>query len=468
MQMNVWVQRVVVAGSLGVAALGWDAPASASGFAAAHFGGEHGNVTETNAFSLYYNPGALAFGADNDLVGDGELAIRHATWDHHSLQVVPNAPPAPAGADTGNTGRATLTNIFGGPAVAGSHKFGNLAVGAGLFVPFGGRVYWDKLPSSIDSKLPLASDGVQRWHVLDAQLQFIYTSVGAAYKLGPLSVGVAGNFIIESVATYEAHSLTGAIDSTNEGRAKLQASGFDGSFAAGAMFEVLPERLWLAFSYQAQPALGPQTLKGTLDYDVQGSKQHFDIDFHQSLPDIYRVGARFRASDSLELRVFGDLTRWSVMKAQCVNVQGPDANCVVYPNGMDASPPPHYVQANLVRNWNNTYGGRVGASYWVVPAVELFAGAGYETGASPDSTIEPATMDGDNVLASLGGRFKLTEVLYAQASFTSLFFFDRNVTTSQLFLSNGTDVKFPTSQQDGNGVYTQWIGVAQGDIEVQF
>jgi long-chain fatty acid transport protein len=126
------------------------------------------------------------------------------------------------------------------------------------------------------------------------------------------------------------------------------------------------------------------------------------------------------------------------------------------------------VQANLIRNWNNTYGGRAGASYWVMPAIELFAGAGYETGASPDATIEPATMDGDNVLLALGGRFKLTQMLYAQASFTSLYFFDRTVTTSQLFVNNGVYVRTPTQQQDGNGVYTQWIGVAQGDIEVQF
>jgi long-chain fatty acid transport protein len=466
--MKVKVQRVVMAGCVGLAVGGWASGASAAGFAAAHFGGEHGNVTETNALSLYYNPAGIGLGADTNIYGDGELAIRHATWNHPTTQTDPAAPPLPKGADTGNTGTATLTNVFGGPAVAASHRFGNLAIGAGLFVPFGGRVYWDKNSASLDPKFPLATDGVQRWHTMDAQLQFIYTSVGAAYKLGPVSIGAVGNFIIESVDTYQAHDLQGGIDATNEGRAKLQAGGFHGSFGVGVMVEAMPRKLWLGFSYQAQPGLGPETLGGTLDYTSQGSATHYNVDFHQSLPDIYRAGARWRASDILELRLFGDITRWSVLKSQCVNIQGPGASCVVYPDGTDASPPPHFVQANLVRNWKDTFGVRAGGSYWVIPEVEVFAGAGYETGASPDATIEPATMDGDNLLLAVGGRFKLTEFLYAQASYTQLYFFDRNVTASELFIQNGKDVKAPTSVEDGNGTYTQWIGVFQGSIEAAF
>jgi long-chain fatty acid transport protein len=467
-EMKVEVLKVVMAGCMGLAVGGWACTASASGFAAAHFGGEHGNVTESNALALYYNPAGIAFSSGTDLFGDGELAIRHATWDHPSTQVDPAAPPLPMGADTGNNGKATLTNVFGGPAFAASHSFGNFALGAGFFVPFGGRVYWDKNSASTDPKLPLAADGVQRWHVLDAQLQFIYTSLGAAYRYGPVSIGASGNFIIESIATYQAHTLSGGVDSTNEGRARLQASGFHGSFGAGVMVEAVPDMLWLGISYQAQPGLGPEKLKGSLDYDIQGSKTHYDIDFHQALPDIYRAGARFRASDVLELRLFGDVTRWSVMKSQCVNIQGPGSSCVVYPDGSDASPSPHYVQANLVRNWKDTLGGRVGGSYWLRPDIEVFAGAGYETGAVPDATMEPATMDGDNLLLALGGRFKVTQMLFLQASYTQLYFFDRTVTTSELFMKNGKDVRFPTGQEDGNGTYTQWIGVLQGDIEVQF
>jgi len=466
--MKIWVRRVVVAGPLGLALWGGSHPAFASGFASAHFGGEHGNVTETNPMSLYYNPGAIGFSEGTDLYGDAELAIRHATWDHPAQPVNPTDAPLPAGNDYGNTGTARLLNVFGGPAAGATTKFGNLAIGAGLFVPFGGRANWSKNPDANNPMFPLAADGVQRWHVIDAALTFIYTTAGAAYRLGPLSIGATGNLIISSVSTSQAHTTTNVIDSTSEGRADLNASGILGSFGVGAMLEAVPDRLWLGFSYQAQPGLGPETLKGTLDYTETGGTTKYNVDFHQSLPDIYRAGIRFRASDAVELRLFGDLTRWSVMKQQCVNIQGPGVDCVVFANGADASPPPGYVQANLVRDWNNTYGIRLGASYWVKPELEFFAGTGFETAASPDTTMEPATMDADNVLLALGARIKVTKVLYLQGSYTQLLFFNRDVTDSTLSEINGKDVRFPTQTQDGNGTYSQWIGVLQGSIEAKF
>jgi long-chain fatty acid transport protein len=479
--MNVWVQRVVVAGSVGLAFGGWARQAHASGFAAAHFGGEHGSVVGTNPMALYYNPGAMGFIEGTDIMGDGELAIRHATWDHPKQPTNPGDAPLPVGADYANTGHASLTNVFGGPAVGATHRFGNLAVGAGFFVPFGGRVYWDKNPEATNPLYPRAADGVQRWHNINAQLQFIYLSLGAAYKLGPLSIGVGGNFIIEQVKTLQAHTLNNTVDSTSEGRAALDVSAFDWSLGAGAMLEALPNKLWIGASYQSRPGpFGAQILKGTLTYDNPGSPStKYDVDFHQTLPDIFRAGVKFRASDVVELRLFGDVTRWSALQYQCVNLNKYGDDCKVYANGSDATidPPagpnkgsknPGSVQANLIRNWKDTFGIRAGGSYWALPELELFAGAGFETAAAPDATIEPAAMDANNVLLALGGRYRITEMLYLAASYTHLYFFDRTVTNSQLNAVNGVEVRFPTQQQDGNGTYGQWVGVFDGNIEAKF
>jgi long-chain fatty acid transport protein len=458
-----WIGGVVLAGVAGV-----PSSASASGFASAYFGGEHGNVVENNALSLYYNPGALAFGKGTDLFVDGELVVRHATWDHPAQAPDPNAPALPTGFDYANTGRATLLNVFGGPALAASHQFGDLALGVGLFAPFAGSESWSKNPTAADPSFPLAAAGIQRWHVIDASLAFIYATLGAAYRFGPVSIGVAGNVIFGSTSTTQAHTLTNVVDSTSEGRATLDVSGVYESFGAGAMVEALPEHLWFGLSYQAQPGVGAQTMKGTLRYDVQGTQTKYDVDVHQALPDIIRAGLRIRPTEDWELRLFGDYTRWSVLKSQCVNIHDPAANCTVYGSGADASPAPHYVLANLVRNWRDTFGLRAGASYWLTRGVELFGGAGFETGAVPDATIEPATMDGDNVRLSLGGRVRLTNAIYAAASYTQLYFFDRTVTASELYAVGGTDVRYPTQQQDGNGMYTQWIGIFDANLEAKF
>ena len=73
---------------------------------------------------------------------------------------------------------------------------------------------------------------------------------------------------------------------------------------------------------------------------------------------------------ALELRVFGDLTRWSRLQTQCVSVQGEP--CAVFPDGTDATPGSTTIQ-NVRRRWNDTYGANLGVSFWPSDAVELFA-----------------------------------------------------------------------------------------------
>ena len=115
--------------------------AQASGFSSARFGGEHGNPTESNPTALYYNPGGIAFSEGTHLFIDGSLAVRHATWQHAQSAHDVAEPP---GAEGANYGKATLTNVFAGPALGATTKIGDLAIGAGLFVPFAGRASWDQ------------------------------------------------------------------------------------------------------------------------------------------------------------------------------------------------------------------------------------------------------------------------------------------------------------------------------------
>ena len=122
------------------------------------------------------------------------------------------------------------------------------------------------------------------------------------------------------------------------------------------------------------------------------------------------------------------------------------------------------VQANYRRDWNDTYGVRVGGSYWLHPEVELVAGLGFETAAVPDSTLEPGVVDANNVGVALGGRFLIAGWFYLGASYTHLQFVNRdNTGRSTLALA-----KVPTQQQDGGGRYTQWIGIFDVNVEKQF
>jgi long-chain fatty acid transport protein len=388
----------------------------------------------------------------------------------------------------GNSGKGTLFNPFGAPAIAVTSKLGNLAFGIGFFVPFGGFAHWDKndqldaqalanhcLSSATAPPCPRAADGVARWHIIDGELSSIYFTAGVGYRLGPLSLGVSGNAILDTVRFNQAKNPSGAglPDSTNEGRITLDVNGVHGSFGAGAMIEAVPDQLYVGASYQAQPGLGAQTLTGTLDiYDAVPSHKPLteQVTFLQWLPDVYRAGARWRVSNVVELRAFGDYTRWSVMKAQCIGLQTKAKEgsyvqhpCNVYANGADASGGSYVIQ-NIPRNWNDTYGARLGGSYWLKPEIELFAGAGYETGAVPDSTLEPGLMDANNVGVAVGARFMFEDLFYLAVSYTHLQFFDRdNTGKSQL-----ETYALPTASQDGGGKYTQWIGIIDVNLHKEF
>ena len=435
----------------------------AAGFAAARFGGEHGQVVTTNPTALYYNPAGIAFSEGTHIFADGTLAMRHATWEH---PVTPIDFPDPLGAEGQGSGKATLSNVFGGPMLGATHRMGNLAFGASLTVPFGGRAAWDQnIRFENNATFPLAVDGIQRWHGIEGALTFIYLTAGAAYRIGPLAIGATGNLVLSSVHSLQAKGFAGQGDPnpSNEGRANIEVSGTHASFGLGAMYEALPERLWLGLSYQAQPGLGAQVLEGTLTNTYLGSGAPYPVRFHQALPDIVRLGARLRPMDTVELRLFGDFTRWSVMKSQCVVLATQDYPCVVNSDGSDASGAGAVLQ-NLRRRWNDTVGVRAGVSHWVVPAVELFAGLGYETAAVPDETLDPAIGDASSIAAALGARFRVLSSLFLAGSYTNLQFLNRDT----IGKSQTAAASFPTKRYDGAGRYTQWIGLFNVNAEFQF
>ncbi len=436
--------------------------ADAAGLATARFGAEQGSVVTTNPTALYYNPAGIGFSEGIHLFLDGQIALRSLTWDHAPA---PSDPPD-APQNVGNSGHAPLFNVFGAPARGATAKLGNFAFGAGLFVPFGGQEHFAQVSNFTNSDPSLAGavDGVQRWHVIEAKQAFIYATAGVAYRLGPLSFGVTGNVIPSSVSLTKAQNIgpTQLPNTASEGRADLDVSGTFGSFGAGVMVEAIEDRLWLGASYQAQPGMGSEALNGTLNISAGGSSTPQQaVTLTQSMPDIVRAGVKWRVKSDLELRLYGDYTRWSVMKSQCIGVEGKP--CQVFPDGSDASGL-GYTILNIRRNWNDTYHGHFGGSYWVKPEIELFAGAGFDTAATPDTTLEPSVADAFTIEGSVGGRFFLFNYLYFAASYTNLQYLNRDNTG----LSILANAQGPTVQADGGGKYTQWVGVFDLNVEKQF
>jgi long-chain fatty acid transport protein len=462
---------VVGAGAVALATVGGLRTANAAGFANTRIGGEEGTPTSTNPTSLLLNPGAMGFSTGSQLGVYGELLIRHFTWTRSATDAANDPFPDPADAQGANVGKAHLLNVFGGPAIGGTLKLGNLVLGAGFFSPFGGRQHWAQNDEFVDTKAgakyPYAAAGVQRWFDIDSALTVLYFTAGAAYRFGPLSIGAAGNFISTTLDATRAKDPLGqgVPNTSSEGRAFTDASSYNGSFNAGLMLEAVPNQLWFGASYQSQPGLGEMRLKGIIEIyggAQTGGTNTYQASVLQTMPDVIRGGVRWKLKHApLEFRLFGDFTRWSVNKYSCAGVTGDPCN----PGASGAAGTLDYNP----RNWNNTYGGRLGVSYWVKPEIELLFGAGYETAAVPDATMAPDTADANNIQGTLGARFKLTDSLFLSATYTQAQYFNRdNSGKSTLAEINGMPVPYPAVQEDGGGQYTQWIGYANANLEALF
>jgi long-chain fatty acid transport protein len=418
-----------------------------------------GNVTEGNPTALYFNPGAITASQGLHLYADGLLVLRRLTWTHPAA---PNEMPDPPGAQGANSGRAEAFNLFAGPMLGATLRLGNLALGTGVYVPFGGRVSFQKDKRFAGSAFPLAADGVQRWHTIEGNVTNVFATFGVAYRFGRLSLGATGNLIVSSFFDVRAKNPTGQgdPDTTREGRATVDVKGVYASFGVGTLFEAIDDKLWLGASYQAQPALGPMRMKGTITIDYRGSSAPYPGTLDLALPDIVRAGVRFRPKPSLELRLFGDFTRWSVLRATCAAIEG--HACVVDSTGADAGT--SGVLLNMRRNWRDTFGVRVGASHWLRQSLEGFVGAGFETAASPDATLEPETADSQNIAGAVGARVELPGKWFLGGSFTYLYFLTRdNTGKSQL-----TQAVLPTRGPDGGGIYTQWVAILNANVEKEF
>ena len=435
-------------------------PALASGFAVARFGGEQGHPTATNPTAIYYNPAGIGMSHGTHLFADLNLVWRTQSLNRPAAASDTADPPGGEGA---NTGEASLFNILPAPGIGVTTKLGELALGGAIYVPMGGRARWDTNPDwENHPQYPGPVDGVQRWWVIEGELLETYVTLAAAYDLGNVSLGLSGSLIRNQTNLIRARVGSGTNATASEGRSWLNVCSVSWGFGVGVLYEVSPDSFWIGASYTSKPDPFSDELieSGTLKNNFGGRISEDDVDLHQDLPDIYRLGIRARPSKQLELRLFGDFTRWSQMERQCVSRK--DSPCDLNPDGSQG--PSGAVLQNQPRNWNDTFGVRAGASLWTNDATEVLAGAGFSSNAVPDETLEPSLPDFDTITLSLGGRFELSDKIFVAASYTQFVFLPRDNRGKSTLAA----AQSPSAVPDAGAEYGQHIGALNLNADFEF
>jgi long-chain fatty acid transport protein len=432
--------------------------AGGSGLSIARFGGEHGTPMTTEPTAIYYNPSGIADSEGGHVMADLNIAARRATYTHSPA--ASDAMP-PSGLEGANAGRATLFNVLVEPFVGATYKLGHLAVGAAFYTPFGGQETWDQNGTYRGNRNAAgAVDGVQRWYILNGEIRSSFLSAAAAYDFGRLSVGVSANAIQTIVNTVQARNANGDNDVSSEGRAWLDTSSWDFSMGVGVTFKPT-ERMRIGLSYQSRPGFGNGIRAGgDLHTAFAGSSSTSRVGFITDLPDVFRAGVSFRPRNDVEVRLFGDYQRWSVLDHQCIAAG--NSGCSIRPDG--SANAGSDVVLNYRREWNDTFGVRAGASYWVRPEVELMAGAGYSSNAVPDSTLEPALLDFDAISASLGARFHPLARLGIGATYTQVFYLSRDTTGKSV----DPTLLPPSRSPDSGGKYSLALGLLNLNADFAF
>lgn len=459
--------------------------AHASGFAAARFGGEHGHPTTDNATAIYYNPAGIALSKGTHVFVDATTALRWASYDRPGSSV--NSAMSLDAAPGANDGKSTLFNGIVAPFIGATSDFGTDFIygGVALYFPFGGSAVWDKNPAYANSdRFPGGVDGTQRWYSIDGTIRSMYVTGALGFnirKIG-LTLGVSGSAIRSEVVTIRARNTDGTDDlvdsngNLKEGRSYIDVNGWQGGFAIGATYNLLKkDKLWLGASYTSQPNIaGGMTLEGSLYNTLAlASPSTTPVELTQTLPEIIRFGARYRPIEKVELRLFGDFTRWSVFDKQCVldkSIEGRKCDfsgvdtALEDPESFGAEGDVMGVTQHLPRYWKNAGGVRAGVSYWVLPQLEAYVGVGFDSNAVPVQTLDPALMDMNKMSTSVGARWQMIKHLAVSLTSTELFFF--TVDTKGKNALN--KFQSPTKQPDANGEYKQFFQLFNLYLDVSF
>jgi long-chain fatty acid transport protein len=263
------------------------------------------------------------------------------------------------------------------------------------------------------------------------------------------------------VHTVRAKNAAGSNDLDTEGRSQLDVSGTDWSLGFGAIYEAMPKKLWIGASYQSRPNFGGnQELDGELTNYLGGPGRPEDVFLETNLPDVYRLGARWKPAPDIELRLFGDYQRWSALEQHCVVRKGKKCEF----NEETRLPGPDTLLYQK-REWDDTFGVRVGGSWWTNEDLELFSGLGFSSNAVPDKTLEPALPDWDGFSVALGARMALIENLHAALSYTQLFYLPRDNQGKSTLDDNAPGT---ARGPDAGGKYTQSVGVVNVNVDYKF
>jgi long-chain fatty acid transport protein len=335
--------------------------------------------------AIYFNPAGLAFQQGTNFYAGGTFVIPTHTYKNSST-----------GAET-----STDNQIFFPPSVYGTYAINSdLVVGIGVFTPYGLGTRW-----------PSGWEGDRS--AVNTQIQTLYFNPSIAYKINDqLSVGFGVSYIYGSVDLSKNLSSTSLLS--------MSGTGHDWGFNCGILYKPL-DKLSIGASFRSLTKL---KFSGDVSFGSIGVKGNATI----PLPASAYLGAAYQVSPDLTIEADLQFVGWSSYYDLTMNFTDiPSAYSSVIPSS-----------STSIKNWDDSYMGRIGAEYKLNTDWKLRGGLVYDITPQPRSTTEPMMPDADRVDISVGAGYKITENLYVDATYMLALFSEKSAPISTTAISAGT------------------------------
>lgn len=443
---------------------------AASGFDAPALGGGQSSPVARDAAAVHFNPGQLGYINRTELdVGLGLIfgSIGYQRDRRGQYQYSDNLdfsdPVDPVDLDPSRTGltppvRATPVGPIVDAFLAVPVIADRLTIGAGFYIPYA-------------ALLTLPSGGDQRFQAQTITLISTHTTISAGLKLHDvISIGGGVSYVLSIMQLSKVQDF-GAVQSFADGLAgpPINQQNSFGPNAPSTVREldVLARQADIGpawshgVSFNAGVALRPtKKLDLALVYQ-HGSKMRLNGDFTLNMDDEFFTqdlaaqGVQFdplvKGKAHIELRLPKRITLGAGHQVhQKLKIDG--ALSYVFYSDFDVvditltSPQLEQpalgigqsVPQDLVRNWKNTVHAELSLRGQATKKLLLSGTIGYQSGASPDSTIDMSSPDGHRLLGGAGMEYAISDRFSMLGDLRMQGILPRTVTDSDYDLGNGT------------------------------
>jgi len=334
--------------------------------------GHVGTALNFDASSMQWNPGALATLDQKYSFSVGGFATIIKTEF------------------TGSLGKEETDNPTGTPFyLYGSMKVNNkLAIGLGVYTPFGNKVDWGKDWSGKDL-------------IQDIQLKAIYIQPTISYQFADwISVGAGLNIVYGAFELNKALATGGATDNVN-----LSGNTIKYGYNLGVFLQPT-EKLNIGLSYRSQVDIKLDYSEGDVDFTIANATlspafPDGGVAATLPLPASFNFGLAYQLNEKWLVSADVNFVKWNVYKSLDFDFKTNTA---------------YLADSESTRDWSNSVTYRIGAQYSANNKLDIRAGFYYDETPTNKAYYTPETPGADKIGISAGLSYMLTDKLSVDAS----------------------------------------------------